>query len=369
MKQNKTIGIDTLQEKLNKKESVFILDVRPSDQRAEWHIAESAHVDAYKRLNDGDNSVLDEVDIPENTAVVTVCAAGRTSLIASEALRKKGIQAYSLEGGMKAWNYAWNTAEVKFGDAFKVIQVRRAAKGCLSYIAGSGNEAIVIDASLNPDVYLKLAQDNGWRIRYVMDTHIHADYISRTRELAKASGANHIFMDKSKVDFEFTPVAAGDHLKFGSASLQVIHTPGHTWESTTFKIDDLVIFTGDTLFIDGVGRPDLKAEQEEAVQKAKSLYNSLKLLLSLSPSTLVLPAHTSKTVSFDNKVIGEAISKVKEKVDLSRLGESQFIEYTLSKMPPAPPNYLTIASLNKQGSYEGHQLADLEAGGNHCAIV
>ncbi|MEX2232421.1 MAG: rhodanese-like domain-containing protein [Cyclobacteriaceae bacterium] len=369
MADKKTLTVEQLQDKLKKKESVFILDVRPADQRDEWHIAGSTHVDAYKRLNNGDDTVLAEVEIPDHTTVVTVCAAGRTSMIASDALRKKGVQAYSLEGGMKAWNYAWNTAEVNFPGGLKVIQVRRAAKGVLSYIIGSDREAIVIDACLNPDVYLQIAKENGWSIKYVLDTHIHADYISRTRDLAKKSGAKHLLLDKAKVEFEFTPVASGETIGFGKTSLQVIHTPGHTWESTTFKLGDQAIFTGDTLFIDGIGRPDLKAEQDEVVQKAKSLYHSLKQLLSLPSSVIVLPAHTSKSILFDGKLIGKSILKVKENGNVSELSESQFVEYALSKIPPTPPNYLTIAGINKRGSYKGHQLADLEAGGNHCAIA
>lgn len=369
MKSDKIISAEELQKKLNNKEPVFILDVRPVEQRQEWRIAESKHVDAYKRLNAGDNTVLDEVEIPDDATVVTVCAAGRTSMIASEALQKKGIQAYSLEGGMKAWNYAWNTAELNFPDRLKVIQIRRAAKGVLSYIVGSGKDAVVIDASLNPKIYLSLAKDNGWRIKYVLDTHIHADFVSRTRELAKASGAVHELIDKARTEFEFNPVASGDTVTFGNVSLQFIHTPGHTWESTTFKLNDLAIFTGDTLFIDGIGRPDLKAEPEEAVQRSKSLYHSLKALLSLPPSIVVLPAHTSKPVLFDGKIIGEPLSQIMKRVDAVELGESQFVNYALSKIPPSPPNYQLIAGLNKIGSYEDYQLADLEAGGNHCAIA
>ena len=369
MKDDKLISPVELQEKLNKKEPVFILDVRPVEQRQEWRIAESTHVDAYKRLNAGDSAVLDEVDIPENTTVVTVCAAGRTSMIASDALRKKGIQAYSLEGGMKAWNYAWNTAELNLSEELKVIQVRRAAKGVLSYVVGSDKEAVVIDASLNPDIYLNMAKENGWSIKYVLDTHIHADFISRTRDLAKTSGATHLLIDSIKTEFEFTPVADGHTVKFGKASLQFIYAPGHTWESTTFKLNDLAVFTGDTLFVDGIGRPDLKADQDEAVQKAKSLYRTLKQLFSLPSSVVVLPAHTSKTVLFDGKIIGESLANVMKHVDVSKLSESQFVDYALSKIPPTPPNYQLIAGLNKIGSYEGHQLADLEAGGNHCAIA
>ena len=361
--------VETLQEKLNRKEPVFILDVRPSDQRQEWRVAESVHIDAYKQLNAGDETALDKVEAPPNSTVVTVCAAGRTSLLAAELLRRKGIHAYSLAGGMKAWNYAWNLAEVSFPNGIKIIQVRRPAKGVLSYVVGSQYEAVVIDASLDPKIYLEIARQNGWAIKYALDTHIHADYVSRTRDLANASGAKHALIDKANVAFEFMPLSDGETIQFGSAGLKVIHTPGHTWESTTFKLDDYAIFSGDTLFIDSVGRLDLKAKQQEAVEKARKLFHSLKKLLILNGSVLVLPAHTSTTVSFDEKLIGERIGKVSKKVNVINLTESEFVDYALSKIPPTPPNYLTIAGLNKKGSYEGQQLAELEAGGNHCAIV
>ena len=196
----KTITVKELQEKLDANERVFILDVRPTDQRNEWKIADSVHVDAYKQLNAGDDSALDMIEVPKDSTVVTVCAAGRTSILASNLLQRKGVNAYSLQGGMKAWNFAWNTAELVLGDV-KIIQVRRSAKGCLSYIVGSKNEAVVIDASLNPQVYLDLANANGWTIKYVTDTHIHADYLSRTRDLAKASIATHVLIDNAAAEY------------------------------------------------------------------------------------------------------------------------------------------------------------------------
>ena len=366
--EEKIITVKKLQEKLDHKENIFILDVRPIDQRNEWHIAGSAHIDAYKRLNAGDNAVLDEVDIPQNTTVVTVCAAGRTSLIASRALQAKGINAYSLQGGMKAWNYAWNTAVLSLVNV-TIIQVRRPAKGVLSYVIGSSNDAVVIDAALNPEVYQHIAKENGWRIKYVMDTHIHADYVSRTGELAVATGAQHLMTDEAQVDFNHVSLADGSSIKFGNTELQFIHTPGHTWESTTFKLEEHAVFTGDTLFIDGIGRPDLKADQEEARKKAKALYSSLNRILSLDQNTYVLPAHTAQTISFNNRIIGDKIKDVKARVGVNELTESEFADYALSRIPPTPPNYLMIAGINKKGSHEGQVLADLEAGGNHCAIV
>src|SRR5688500_1145738 len=207
--EDKLITVETLQEKLHKKEAVFILDVRPSDERKEWRITESMHVDAYQQLRAGDETVLDNVEVPANATVVTVCAAGRTSLLASRLLQRKGVQAYSLQGGMKAWNYAWDAAEVTLPNGVRIVQVRRPAKGVLSYVVGSKHEAVVIDASLNPEVYMDIARKEGWTIKYALDTHIHADYVSRTRELAITSGAKHGLIDKAEVEFEFTPLSDG----------------------------------------------------------------------------------------------------------------------------------------------------------------
>jgi len=364
----KSITVKELQEKLSKHENVFILDIRPTDQRNEWKIADSFHVDAYKQLNAGDDTALDIVEVPKGSTVVTVCAAGRTSMLASRLLQQKGVPAYSLEGGMKAWNYAWNTAEIVVGNV-KIIQVRRSVKGCLSYIIGSKDEAVVIDASLDPQVYLDLANANGWTIKYVTDTHVHADYLSRTKDLAKASIATHVLIDKAAVEYSYSPIANGDRLEFANAILEVVHTPGHTMESTSFRLGDDAVFTGDTLFVDGVGRPDLKADQDEAIKRAKLLYASLHRLLKLTPKTVVLPAHLATAVPFDGKLIAETIESLKEKLDMLRLSESDFVMYTTSRIPPTPPNYQTIASLNKQGSYEGYNPADLEAGANRCAIA
>lgn len=96
------------------------------------------------------------------------------------------LDARSLAGGMKAWSLAWNAAEVLLSDpTARVIQVRRTGKGCLSYVVGPGGEAAVTDPSVSPDVYLELTRRHGWSIRYVLETHVHADHLSRARELVR----------------------------------------------------------------------------------------------------------------------------------------------------------------------------------------
>lgn len=362
------IDVATLSLWLKEEKPLTILDVRPKTEREEWSIPGSIHEDVYEKLKAGDPSALDLAELDTDKPIVTICAAGKASLIAAELLKRKGYDVFSLDGGMKAWNYAWNTAEITL-DGVKLIQVRRSSKGVLSYIIGSKDEAIVIDAALDPQVYLDLANANGWTIKYVTDTHVHADYLSRTRELAKACFATHVLIDKADVDYSFSPVRNGNQLIVGNAKLEVVHTPGHTMESTSFRLGDDAIFTGDTLFIDGVGRPDLKASVDEAEKRSRLLYNSLKKLLKFKSTALVLPAHLATPVPFDGKLVADTIGSLSDKLEVIKLSEDEFVKYTTSRIPPSPPNYLTIAGLNRQGSYDGYLPADLEAGANRCAIA
>lgn len=366
---NESVNIDAsrLREWLDEGKPVVVLDVRPKDQREEWSIPGSIHVDAYKRLNEGDNSVLDEADIPENAQVVTVCAAGRTSQIAANALREKGIEAYSLEGGMKGWSLSWNTAEI-VDDSLKIIQVRRTGKGCLSYVIGSKGEAVVLDASLDLEVYVNIAKQQNWKIKYVIDTHIHADHFSRSKALAENSGSTLYMPDQEKLKYAFNKIKDGDSLYFGSSELKAIHTPGHTADSMTFIINRKYLFTGDTLFTDGVGRPDLKASEDEARQRAKLLFKSLLLLTSFEDDKIVLPGHISKPVPFDHKVITAELGQIKEKVTTLSLTENDFVETILSKLPSTPPNYLKVTELNLAGDTGNTDLKEIESGANRCAI-
>lgn len=362
------ITVKELQQLLDEQKELIILDVRPKEQRDEWKIAGSLYLDAYKSLSEGNHLLLDEIEIPADTLVVTVCAAGRVSQIASAALRQRGIEAASLEGGMKAWNYAWNTAEIT-GDNVTIIQVRRVAKGCLSYIIGSGDEAMVVDASLDPEVYIQLAAQHNLAIKYVTDTHIHADYISRTIDLAKATGAVHLFHEDAAVEYEFTPLKDRAIVTVGATQITAVFTPGHTPESTSYLVNDSYLLTGDTLFTDGVGRPDLKADHEQGLHKASQLFDSFGRMLTLSrKDLLVLPAHTAQTVAFNKEIIAGKIAELFQTIALLRLSKADFIEQTMKRIPPTPPNYLQIAAINKIGQHEGVNPADLEAGANRCAV-
>ncbi|HMP42476.1 MAG TPA: MBL fold metallo-hydrolase [Roseiflexaceae bacterium] len=347
-----------------------LLDVRPLDERREWALPGSVHVDVYDRLKAGDTTALTGVDLPADMPVVTICAAGKTSLIAAEQLRARGLHAMSLDGGMRAWSLAWNTANVALPESVaQVIQVRRTGKGCLSYIIGAAGVAAIIDPSLDPEIYCTLAAQAGWRIAYVLETHLHADHLSRARALADRSGATLVLPAGHRVAVPFVPLHDGAALTLGDTQLTMLHTPGHTPESVTYLLDDAAIFTGDTLFLSAVGRPDLHADAAGARAKAHTLYGSLQRLLTLPPETLVLPGHTSAPVAFDYQPIAASLAAVRHATPLLAATAEDFVAAILARIPPTPPNHMQIIALNEQGAAIPADPTELEAGANRCAIA
>jgi glyoxylase-like metal-dependent hydrolase (beta-lactamase superfamily II) len=366
-----TISVPSLREMLERGDPVTVLDVRPAAQRDEWAIPGSRHVDAYEALWAGDADALSRVELPADRPVVTVCAVGNTSLLAADQLRGRGLKALSLHGGMRAWSLAWNQAEVAVpGSQAAVVQVRRTGKGCLSYLIGSAGEAAVIDPSVDVAVYLQLAQAHGWRITKVLETHVHADHLSRARELARQCGAELNLPEQQRVKFPFKAVQEGDALKVGGSWLEVLRTPGHTFESSCYVLDGRAVFTGDTLFPHSVGRPDLKAsDAAEARTRAQALHTSLQRLLELPVGTLVLSCHTSEPIAFDGRPVAATLGDVRGAVALLAEPEAAFVEALLRRIPPTPPNHLHIVMFNEAGELPEGDPTLLEAGANRCAVA
>jgi glyoxylase-like metal-dependent hydrolase (beta-lactamase superfamily II) len=226
---------------------------------------------------------------------------------------------------------------------------------------------MVVDASVDPEVYLWLAEARNWRITRVLDTHVHADHLSRSRRLAEMVGATLHMPEEAPVSYPFAALGDGDALEVGSATLEAIRTPGHTPESTSYLLDGLALLTGDTLFLSAVGRPDLDATPEGSHDKARELYRSLRRLLALGPETLVLPGHTSEPVAFDGKPICAPLSEVRENVPALREEEDAFVEGIESRVSPTPSNFERIVELNRTGEYPKGNPNELEAGANRCA--
>lgn len=363
------IDAGTLRDWLEDGEHVQVIDIRRKADYEDWHIAEANNLDVQEALAYRQPGDLATFAPQSDAPVIAICYVGHTSNMAARYLRTRGIQAVSVKGGMHAWSLAWNTAEVPLKkSSARVIQVRRAGKGCLSYLIGSNGETAVIDASVNPKVYVDLAAQRNWKITKVIDTHIHADHVTRGRTLAEQTSAAYCLPNQQRARFSFQAMRDGDELKIGKSRLRVLHTPGHTNESVCLVLDDVAIFTGDTLFLKGIGRPDLKADAEEIEKRTRLLYKTLQMLLQLRGELIVLPAHTGEPIAFDGKPLMASLEEVKGKTDLLSAAEEDFVKTVLSRIPMTPPNHLEIVELNEVGILPPYDLAALEAGANRCAI-
>jgi glyoxylase-like metal-dependent hydrolase (beta-lactamase superfamily II)/rhodanese-related sulfurtransferase len=367
MSETATIDTNTLRTWLETGKKISILDIRPIEERTEWFIPGSIYFNAYDKLKANNPDALQGLHLDKTVPVVTICAGGKTSLIAADLLREKGFEAYSLQGGMKGWSLSWNTAKISFPE-FEVIQFRRTGKGCLSYIIESNKEAIVVDASLPIEAYQEILEKEKLTIKHVIETHIHADHLSRSKQLAESSNATLDLPFPNKVNFHFEPITDTTVFQIGNINIKAIQTPGHTLESTSYLINNKVLLTGDTLFINGVGRPDLKANNDEAIQKSKLLYQSLQKLLAFQDNIIVLPAHTGQPVDFDNTPVQTTIADIKKNVTMLKLPEEEFVHTILQRIPPTPANYLSIVERNIKGDFSDINPIDLEAGANRCAI-
>jgi glyoxylase-like metal-dependent hydrolase (beta-lactamase superfamily II)/rhodanese-related sulfurtransferase len=365
----KKIETRTLREWLDAHQPVTVLDIRTDHDRIEWAIPGSLHVNAYEALQNGQPGALADLVIPADRPVVTVCNAGKVSQIAADVLANRGFDAQSLAGGMKAWSIAWNVADVPLADSsVSMIQVRRTGKGCLSYIVASDGEAAVVDPSVTPDVYLDIAQRHRWSIRYILETHIHADHLSRARVLANQAGSVLLMPPQDRTRFAFAPIANGERIRLGNATLRALHTPGHTDESTSYILNEAAVFTGDTLFTNGVGRPDLHADPDGARVRARFLFKSLNQLRDLSPQIVVLPAHASEPIAFDGWPIAAPMDDIDRWLAGWLTSEAGFVDRVTSHVPPTPPNFVRIVALNEAGDFPTGDPMELEAGGNRCAV-
>ena len=174
---------------------------------------------------------------------------------------------------------------------------------------------------------------------------------------------------QERVAFPFTSIHDSNTLDTGAMYLTALRTPGHTTESTCYLLNNQVVFTGDTLFLTSVGRPDLDTDAQEAQVRATALYSSLHKLLALPLDTLVLPGHTSQPVPFDGIPVACRLVRIDEQISLLHEAHSSFVAHIQARIPQTPPNYGRIVRLNEQGIFPEDDVTNLEAGANRCAIA
>ncbi|HEY6930640.1 MAG TPA: rhodanese-like domain-containing protein [Thermoanaerobaculia bacterium] len=244
--------------------------------------------------------------------------------------------------------------------------------GCLaqaSYMIGSKGEAAVVDPRRDVDEYLEEAKREGLTIRHVIETHLHADFVSGHRELAERTGAKIYFGARARAAFPHQAMREGDEIRMGDVVIRVRETPGHTPESICLVVFDLkagpepqMVLTGDTLFIGDVGRPDLAGGEGTPEELARQLYDSLnKKLLTLPDSVAVYPGHGAGSLCGKN-ISSETSSTIGEQrrynYALRPMPQEEFVKLVTADLPEAPAYFSRDAAINRGGP---GNLADLAA--------
>ncbi|WP_426452121.1 MBL fold metallo-hydrolase [Paenibacillus sp. S-38] len=357
------------------REALFILDVRNSSDFADWKIEGKR----FRHLNVPYFDLLDGVDemkdlLPAGEEVLVVCAKEGSSVMVAGMLSEVGFRTAYLQGGMKAWSEHLEPVKVgELSGGGELYQFVRVGKGCLSYMAVSDGEAAVIDAARMTDVYTDFAKSLGARMTHVFDTHLHADHISGGRRIAEETGAAYWLppKDAEEVTFEYEELEDGQTITIGSATIRIhaLYTPGHTIGSTSFIVDGRFLLTGDTLFIDSIGRPDLAGKAEDwAGDLKESLHTTYKQL----PGDLtVLPAHfmTVDELNEDGSVSAQLGSLFERNHGL-RLGEEPaFRRLVTESLPPQPNAYREIRETNRgKLQPDEEKQREMEIGPNRCAV-
>ncbi|MBB2145625.1 MBL fold metallo-hydrolase [Pedobacter sp. LMG 31464] len=242
------------------------------------------------------------------------------------------------------------------------MKIKQIYTGCLAeaaYYIESNGEAAIIDPLREVTPYLKKAADNGAKIKYIFETHFHADFVSGHVDLAEKSGATIVYGPTAKTDFKAHIATDGEQFKIGEITITTLHTPGHTPESTTYLLTDAngkdhCIFTGDTLFIGDVGRPDLAQQGELTMEDmAATLYDSLhNKILTLADDVIVYPAHGAGSACGKNmsKETFDTLGHQKEvNYALKAKSKEAFIKEVTDGILPPPQYFAKNAAMNKGG--------------------
>lgn len=361
-----------LYSEIRRRRPLCILDVRNTDEFASWRLEgcpaiSTVNVPYFEFLEDEPGSLA---KVPRDGTVTVVCAKGGASAFVAEMLSQHGIRARNLRGGMIAWGDLHVTTPIArpSQSGLTFVQINRVGKRCLSYFIASDGAALVIDPARHIAWYAALAAQHHVQIVRVIDTHLHADHLSGGPALARRLGVpNHICLDDAwGAAFPHAALDDGVRLALGSSIVEVIamHTPG----SMSLLINGQSLLTGDTLFVDSVGRPDLGGKAEEWAQM---LYRTLfERMARLPADVLILPAHYASSAEVDAAgLVGIALGQARAQNPVFRLAtEQEFLAYVLEHLPPQPPIYQEIRRANLGRVTLGEEAAvEAELGPNQCA--
>ena len=373
----KRLSVEELAKKVLNKEATVLLDVRSVEDFQDWKV-ESNHFHYVNHPFSAWDGQVDQIasDLPsKDQEIVVICARGNSSQKAAKALIEAGYEnVYSVEGGMRAWSE--HLEPVKIGnltDGGELYQFVRLGKGCLSYVVMKDQEAVIIDPTRMTDKFINFTDEKGVTIKHVIDTHLHADHISGGHELANQTDSTYWLPpeDADEVVFSYEPLENETEITIGDSpvSIQAVYSPGHTKGSTSLLIDKQYLLSGDILFIESIGRPDLAG-------KAAAWVNDLRNTLyekypDFSDDLIVLPAHYSSIDEMNEKgTVAEKLGVLYEKNKGLQVEDAEeFQRMVTENLPPQPNDHERIRQVNMgKESADPEERREMEIGPNRCAV-
>jgi glyoxylase-like metal-dependent hydrolase (beta-lactamase superfamily II) len=330
------------------------------------------HVPYYRfveaQVTDSTGELAEEVRDALDEPVLGVCGRGEASAFVAERLIERGVDAANLADGMRGWARVSHAVELPSDEA-TVLQIQRPSSGCLSYLVVSDGAAVAVDPlRAVADRYVALARDRGAELVAAVDTHVHADHVSGIRTLADETGCEPAMPAGARdrgLAFDARLLEPGESLPVGTATLDVVALPGHTSEHLGYRLGDL-LFSGDTVFLESVARPDLEAGDEGAPAAARRLHATL---ATLDDALRIAPGHFSDAETPDASGAYVArMGDLRERLHALDLDESAFVDDVLEEMPPRPANFEELIAVNLgRESVDAETGFELELGPNNCA--
>jgi glyoxylase-like metal-dependent hydrolase (beta-lactamase superfamily II) len=357
-------------------DSVSVLDVRNRAEADAWPLSGDSvttlHIPYYRfveaTVTDGVDALARDVRDALDEPVLVVCGRGEASAFVAEKLVDVGVDAANLAEGMRGWARVYHAVELDPVENATVIQYQRPSSGCLAYLVVSGTEALVVDPlRAVSERYIQDAHDRGAELVAAVDTHVHADHVSGVRALRARDDVEVLLPAGARdrgLDFDASLLHPNDSLSVGDVTLDVVALPGHTSEHIGLRLGDL-LFSGDTVFLESVARPDLEDGDEGASAAARRLYDTLH---GIDDDTVVAPAHFSTARPDESGAYRARMGDLRGRLSALSLDREAFVDRVTGTMPPRPANYEEIIAVNLGlDSATDEESFELELGPNNCA--
>ena len=372
--------VEELSRQIDAGTPVQVVDVRPPERVATGRIGgipeRRFHNLSSLQLMTRRRAAVAALEPGVLTAVV--CNRGNESRMAAGLLARLGFEAVSVQGGMEAWMRLVVPRDIAPPPGVdRVVQFDRVGKGALGYLVMSGGEAVIIDPPRDASSCLRVIAAEGARLVGVIDTHVHADYVSGAPRLA-AQFAIPYHLHPADAVYPYdgrpgrVPFSSLEHdgtVAVGATWLRACHTPGHTLGSLTLLLGDQMAFTGDFLFVNAIGRPDLAGHTAEW---AGDLWDSLSLAKREWPGAMqIYPAHYgAQSERRPDCVVGSTFASLLERLEALRIADRDaFIAWVLERESPFPEAYRRIKAINiGLVSVPEDEAEELEVGRNECAL-